>query len=519
MLAFVPPSIGMAMVYAGWVQRATDEEGTASGAVGWNCLGAALAGPVWAGIVLPATGLKGALLGVAGGYFALVPRRCWKGRFWAWPAAFAGVVGVVAAGRSFLELPPGAEVVRRWDGRLASVAVVRTADRERVLRVNNHFQQGGTATAVAARRQAHIPLLLHPGPRRALFLGVGTGITLGAAVDHPGLIAEGVELLPEVAGALAYFAPENRSVGGRSGPVVRVADARRFVRATDGTYDVIVADLFHPAEDGAGMLYTREHFGAIRRRLAEGGLFCQWLPLHQLDGDGFRDVAATFAEVFPETSLWLMRFNADVPVVGLIGGEGRLVWDGEGLARRMAAEPLASALKPLALTDPVRLWGCRLASRESLRRSSGGGAVATDDLPRVMFGAARSVYREGLPPHRTLETLFRRAEPDFRQSVGVDAAGSPWVARLEAFRIARDRHLTGLGKEIEGRMPEALEDYLASAEASADYTAGYGQAVLVASAYARENPGLARSILERLVRGRPELGLAKEMLARLSKAP
>jgi spermidine synthase len=33
-----------------------------------------------------------------------------------------------------------------------------------------------------------------------------------------------------------------------------VADARRFVNAPRETYDVVIADLFHPARDGAGSL-------------------------------------------------------------------------------------------------------------------------------------------------------------------------------------------------------------------------------------------------------------------------
>ena len=31
---------------------------------------------------------------------------------------------------------------------------------------------------------------------------------------------------------------------------------------------MIVADLFHPARSGAGALYSAEHFGAVRERLA-----------------------------------------------------------------------------------------------------------------------------------------------------------------------------------------------------------------------------------------------------------
>jgi hypothetical protein len=64
-------------------------------------------------------------------------------------------------------------------------------------------------------------------------------------------------------------------------------------------------------------------------------------------------------------------------------------------------------------------------------------------------------------------------------------------------------------------MRSALEDYVASSGLSAEYTAGYAQAVLVAAAYAKEDPELARSVLKRLVEARPEQGLAREMLSRL----
>ena len=512
---FVLPSAGMGMVFARWVQRAGEKEGGVGRAVAWNCLGAALAAPALLGF-LPYLGLKGALLGVSAGYLLLVPWSAWRRGRWILPLTFGGVAAGVPLGVRFLELPEGASLVRSWDGKMASVAVIRTGDGERVLRVNNHFQQGGTATAVAARRHAHIPLLIHPAPKSVLFLGIGTGITMGAAADHPDLKAEGVELLPEVVEALSSFEPENRSPRRRNGFDVRIGDARRHVRTTERTYDVIIADLFHPGEDGAGMLYTREHFQAIRERLAPGGLFCQWLPLHQLDEGGFRDVGVTFLEVFPEASLWLLRFNVDIPVLGLVGGlEPRRIRP-EDLARRMGDGELSAALKPVALGDPVRLLGCRIADATSLRRMVLGGRIATDDLPWVMYGAAAAVYRHRSSPHERLMKVLATAEPGFEGCL--DLAGQEgWAKRLESFRSARDRHLHGLGEELAGRMREALEDYVASAGLSAEYTAGYAQAVLVASAYAKQDSGFARSVLERLVQVRPEQGLARELLGRMGR--
>lgn len=511
LLLFALPTLVMGAVFGSLVQEARRPGGGVGRMLAWNTLGAGLAGPLILGGVVPVVGLKWSLGLIAVGYLAWLPGR--------WGRRHAlGMAGVVAA---WIGFPPtahrwpdgeGVQVLRQDDGRMASVAVIRTPDGHRALRVNGHFQQGGTATATAARRHAHLPLLLHPEPRRALFLGVGTGVTLGAATRHPGLRADGVELLPEVLDALPSFEPENHAPQRDPGVRLWRADARRFVRASHQAYDVIVADLFHPAEDGAGFLYTREHFAAIRERLAPGGLFCQWLPLHQLDLGGVRDVARTFLEVFPDADAWLLRFNADTPVVGLVGWTGGVRVEVGRLAERWKEAALARALSEAALNDPLRVLGCRLADPASLRRFAAGGDVATDDRPLVLFRAAAG--REGGAPPERLRRFLEEVEPGFAGWVeGGDAAG--WTTRLEAFRTARDLHLRGLAEEAQGQRAAAVALYLRSVRASPDYTAGYAQAVLIASAYARVEPDRARGLLEALRAARPDQRLAGDLLERL----
>lgn len=60
---------------------------------------------------------------------------------------------------------------------MASVSVVEDADGIASLHINNRQQEGSSATLLADARQALLPILLHPAPHRALFLGVGTGLT------------------------------------------------------------------------------------------------------------------------------------------------------------------------------------------------------------------------------------------------------------------------------------------------------------------------------------------------------
>jgi spermidine synthase len=423
---FLLPTMLMGAVFSEVAQGARGRGGGVGGVVAWNALGGALGGPVFLIGVLPLAGLRLAVGMVAAGYgvWALITavRGASESRPRPGPGRGlmrreVGVAMVMFAGLAIvvgwvpfrlLELPPGSQVTRMREGFLATVAVVRTADGHRTLRVNNHFQQGGTATASAARRHAHLPLLLHPAPRRVLFLGVGTGITLGAAAAHPGLQADGVELLPEVVDALPEFEPENGAPQRRPGFRVIEGDARRYARVSTNTYDVVVADLFHPSEDGAGFLYTREHFAAVRERLAPGGIFCQWLPLHQLDRRGFADVGRTFREVFPGATLWLLRFNVDVPVVGLLGrreaGESLRV-DPAALGRRLREPGLAEALRPLAWSDP-RARARRAAGRCGIPRAPGGVRRGGDGRSS---GGALSGGGRGLPARRAAAPAVARA--------------------------------------------------------------------------------------------------------------
>ena len=69
-------------------------------------------------------------------------------------------------------------------------------------------------------------MLLHPAPRQALFLGLGTGVTASAATLDPALRVDAVELLPEVIEASAHF---------RDGALGRPeAGARRLPRPPPG---------------------------------------------------------------------------------------------------------------------------------------------------------------------------------------------------------------------------------------------------------------------------------------------
>jgi spermidine synthase len=513
---FLLPTVFMGATFSHLVQSSRRCDGGVGAAIALNAVGSALAPVVFGVLLLPLLGSKWTWALIVPGYLALMP---WpSGRCWRWVAAPIPLLLLLPfVSLRVLDLPPGATVAAWREGLLGTVAVVVEPNGHRVLRVNNRHQMGGTAASDAEARHAHIPLLMHGAPRRVLVLGVGTGITFGAATWHPELEGDGVELVPEVVAVMPWFEPENHSPASHPRLRVHVADARRFVVTSAAGYDVIVADLFHPARDGAGLLYTREHFQAIQDRLTPGGLFCQWLPLHQLDDAMLRLIVRTFLDVFPDTQLWLLRDNVDAPVVGLIGFTRPPNHNSRWIESRLAHAPLAMELRRLALGDSVRFFGHWLAGPADLRTFAATGPLNLDQHPRVLFGAPALARRPDATPYGRLLTLLRLEPRDIPQWIAPDDthSGEPFATRWDRYRTARNLYLHGLMLESQGRHAAALDAMVGSARASADYTSGYARCLTVAVLLLEAQPDAARDLLRRLVEAQPDIPVAAQILERL----
>jgi spermidine synthase len=393
---------------------------------------------------------------------------------------------------------------------MAAVSVIESADGEFHLKVNNHFVMGGTASYYSDRRQGHIPLLLHPYPKRALFLGLGTGATFAAATDHPRLEAEGVELIPEIIPLLRYFVKSTGEFSQYPGLHLKVADARRFVNASRNKYDVIVADLFHPARDGAGSLYTVEHFQAIRGLLEPGGLFCQWLPLYQLDVDVLRIIVRTFLQVFPEGAAYLAHYSLQTPIIGLIGTTQPARYPPEWLDHRIHDATLRGKLHPLRLNDSYALFGNFLAGREDLALFAGAGPLNTDDHPVITFAAPRFIYTGPQPASGRLLSLINAFKPQPEQLLEsphnvVEAAAAE---RLASYWQARNQFLlAGIGitptNDARQLLKSVREPLLSVVRLSHDFAPAYDPLLILARRLYPIDPYQSHSLLLDLENANP----------------
>ena len=286
-----------------------------------NTVGGALAPFVFGLLAIPQLGYANTLYLAAAVYFLLMIFVLRDTRWnigWRGAAVLIPLLAVqVAPGAlNLVAAPAGSRLVSQVPGIMGLVTVSEDqrnpAFIDRTLQVNGHFRMGGNLS-FGERRMGHIPMLLAPEAKSALFLGIGTGATLGSASHYSLERIDAVELVPEVLDVFEHFHHINEAVDQDDRFKLHAADARRFVSASQSQYDVIVADLFHPARDGAGSLYSLEHFRTVRDRLAPGGIFAQWIPLYQLDERNLQTILNTFLAVFPEVHSFLGMYNAETP--------------------------------------------------------------------------------------------------------------------------------------------------------------------------------------------------------------
>jgi spermidine synthase len=517
LLAFALPTLVMGALFSHLSAEARAAGVSFGRALSINTLGAAAAPLIFGVLAFPLLGPKFALLLVGAGYLALAGPRAWRRPVLLLPAAAAALLAVLAPRLAFIQVPDGGRIVSYREGVMAAVSVVEDAQGVASLRIDNRQQEGSSATLRVDGRQGLLPVLLHPAPRHALFLGVGTGITASFAAQEPQLQVDAVELLPEVIAAAGYFTAALDERGANPRLHFIAADARRYVRGTAASYDVIVADNFHPARSGAGSLYTVEHFTAVRERLAPGGVFCQWLPLHQLDLATLRSIVRAFVAVYPQGWAMLASNSLETPVLGLVARrEPGARLDAAQLRRHVSDPALAGLPGGIGIEDEFALLGGFIAGPAALARFAADAPANTDDHPVVAYRAPRITYApDSLPRDRLLALL---QEVSIAPAELIDPASGPeFAARLGSYWRARDQFIaTGLAirpsADVQTMLAQLRAPLLAMLTTSPEFRPAYDPLLRMALALRATDPAAAQSLLLELVQRQPARPEARDAL-------
>ena len=296
--------------------------------------------------------------------------------------------------------------LKTWEGSDATVSVVRGKSGLSI-KINSDYGLGSTENRIRQASQAEIPLMLKPDAKSLFFLGMGTGISAGAALSDRFPQVERVvtcELSPHVITASREFMTDVDGVDLTNGlftdprSTILTEDGRHYLMATKEKFDVIDADLFVPYRSGAGSLYTKEHFESVKDRLKDDGIFVQWLPAYQVTDFEFHVIARTMLEVFDQVSIWRCDFAPFDEVIGFVGHKGGTPLAACGIddakvklnfAAGNGSQDIYSTLNPQ--TALVYYGGNITASEESFANYP----VNTDDKPVIEYMAPRYYRGQG----------------------------------------------------------------------------------------------------------------------------
>jgi spermidine synthase len=403
--------------------------------------GALLGGPLVHTLLVPRVGLAGALavlalISGAAALFALGRAGLAPAAVAAGAAAWAFSAPAPARASPPLSNPAFSFVAFEEDADFAVSVIDDGLSGERTLLTDGFRAAGDGRDYRYMRLLGHLPLLLHPAPRRVCVLALGTGTTLGAVALHPEV--EEIEVL-ELSEAVVRQAPCFADVNGGAllDPRVRVVvgDGRHALSARRGAYDVLTLEPLLPDSPFAVYLYTCEFYAAARRALAPGGLVCQWVPPHALEPAVFDAVVDAFVYAFPHTSLWLF----DTQLV-LIGADDPATLD----ARRFPdAGPLRLALTELGVAGAPRLAAHRVGEGDTWPR---GARPLTDADPWVLYRPRRT----GAALLADLPHNLRSPGPD-RERAGAGWPGGGPVARPARPGPARAPRTPGTRRRRAGR--------------------------------------------------------------------
>ncbi len=218
-----------------------------------------------------------------------------------------------------------------------------------LLRVNGKVDASSRGDATTQLLLGHIPLFLQTNATSALVIGLGSGMTCGAVLQHASMShLDVVEISPEVAQAARIFEEFNGKALDDRRLHLHVDDAKSFLQLTPRSYDVIISEPSNPWMAGVAGVFSREHFGHCKDKLKVGGIMAQWVHMYEISDDALRTILATFFSVFETGTIWQ---TAPGDLV-LIGSTGVIQPDFENMAAKFK-EPAVK--KDLARIDIFRL--------------------------------------------------------------------------------------------------------------------------------------------------------------------
>ena len=185
-----------------------------------------------------------------------------------------------------------------------TVEVVETAGHGKLLLIDGMTMVSERDEFVYHEMIAHVPLFLHPRPRRVLVIGGGDGGTVREVLRHRTVeLCVLVEIDALVVETSKTYIPKTASALSSRRAFVRIEDGVKFVRETSERFDVVIVDStepFGPAKELFGTAFYKD----VRRILTERGIVVSQAgsPFYELGT--IKSLTKILKAVFPVTDAY-----------------------------------------------------------------------------------------------------------------------------------------------------------------------------------------------------------------------
>jgi spermidine synthase len=225
---------------------------------------------------------------------------------------------------------------------------------------------------------AHLPLFFRPDSKKALIIGLASGITAGSVTLHGDMSSiDIIELEPSVVDASHKFDKYNYRPLDDHRVKLLINDARNHLLLTeDHTYDVVISEPSNPWLSGVSNLFTWEFFQLGKQKLKKGGVWSQWVHTYAMTPDDLKSLLATFADAYA----YVLVFRVDSMDLVILGSEQPLDLDAsinDELFNR--SKRVTESLKTIGFKTPEDILSLYMFNRITLFEMAGAVMLNTDD--------------------------------------------------------------------------------------------------------------------------------------------
>jgi len=344
-------------------------------------------------------GLGGTAAGTPGGRFATIALVVCLG------------VGAVLLGRAIPPVPGllvgygrfaatwvnQAEFIYVGEGLNASVAVSRLSSG--VLNYHNAGKVQASSEPQDMRLQrmlGHLTTIVPERPTSVFVIGFGAGVTAGAVSIDPRVervtIAEIEPLVPRTVSR--FFSAHNFDVVNNPKVTIRIDDARHYLLTTSEQFDAITSDPLDPWVKGAAMLYSREFFDLVKRRLSPGGVVTLFVQLYSSNEEAVKSEISTFFEAFPKGIVFGNTYNGAGYDLVLLGQADPAPLDIDSLAARLDLPeyaPVVQSLREVGYSSLIDLLSTYAGDAPNLGGWMADAVINRDSSLRLQYLAGLGV--------------------------------------------------------------------------------------------------------------------------------